>query len=72
MVALAERLRLELDSSDRKNLVGSQMNSCTSPRSTANQAAKEVAARTTETHSHVVAGRSHGSLPAAFMNPPLS
>jgi hypothetical protein len=24
MVALAERLRLELDSSDRKNLVGSQ------------------------------------------------
>jgi hypothetical protein len=26
MVALAERLRLELDSSDRKNLVGSQIN----------------------------------------------
>ena len=25
MVALAERLRLELDSSDRKNLVGSQI-----------------------------------------------
>jgi len=25
MVALAERFRLELDSSDRKNLVGSQM-----------------------------------------------
>jgi hypothetical protein len=26
MVALAERLRLELDSSDRQNLVGSQIN----------------------------------------------
>jgi len=25
MVALAERLRLELDSSDRKNLIGSQI-----------------------------------------------
>ena len=33
---------------------------CTSPRSTANQAAKEVAARSTKTYSHVVAGRSRG------------
>ena len=33
---------------------------CTSPRSTANQAAKEVAAKSTKTYSHIVAGRSRG------------
>jgi hypothetical protein len=42
---------------------------CTSPRSTANQAAKEVTAKSTKTYSHVVAGRSRGPLQLAFMNP---